>query len=193
MLFPTAGVHPRIEGLTDRQVWEGPNAKWRELYSPFGYNFGPISHRHAATRCGLGEFGYNNLVLTKQFGARQRFNTLVTDAPLVPDPLISEPICLRDKCGLCLKACYMGAITFRDDPSARDYRHVDRVDKDVIFVDTPTRTSGPLCGRRKERVVNPPVRGDCVRICPLPSLSDNLPDHLRVIVDEWRSSRLQSR
>lgn len=186
MLYPTAGVHPRIEGLTDRQVWEGPNARWREMYSPLGYNFGPISHRHAATRCGLGEFGYNNLVLTKEFGSRQRFNTIVTDVELVPDPLVSEPICLRDKCMLCMRACYMDALTFRDDPSARDYRQVDKVDRDVIFVDTPVRTNAMLCGRRKERVVNPPVRGDCVRICPLPSLSNNLTDRLKKIVEEWR-------
>ncbi len=196
MLFPTAGVHPRVgvlgEGVTqgrtysDREVWEGPNRTWRDLYSPFGFNFGPMSHRHAATRAGLGEFGYNNLVLTPQFGPRQRFNTIVTDAELVPDPLINEPICLRDKCLLCMKACYMDAITFRDDLSSRDYRQVDEVDKTRIFVDTPVRTNAMICTRRKDRVVNPPVRGDCVRICPLPSLSNNLPQRLQEIIEEWR-------
>ncbi len=189
MLFSTGGIHPQIPGLTDRQVWEGPNAKWREMYSPFGFNFGPISHRHCATRAGLGEFGYNALVLTKKYGSRQRFNTIVTDAPLVPDPLITEPICLRDKCRLCLAACHVGAITLRDDPAGKDYRSVDKVDKEIIFIDAPARTDAPLCDRRKDRVVNPPVRGDCVRVCPVPRMSNNLTPRLQKLVADWRPIR----
>ena len=188
MLFPTAGIHPDIEGLTERQIWEGPNKKWAEMYAPFRYSFGALSQRHAAARAGLGEFGYNNIILTKEFGPRQRFNTIVTDAELVPDPLISEPICLRDKCRLCLKACYMDAITLRDDPAGADYRSVEQLDKEAIFIDTPARTSGPICTRRKDRIVNPPVRGDCLRVCPLPTLSNNLTGRLQKIVEEWRNT-----
>ena len=138
MIFPTTGLHPQMaptgigvgeEGMTDKQIWQGPSAKWAQMYSPFRYTFGPISHRHCATRAGLGEFGYNNIVLTPQFGPRQRFNTIITDAELVPDPLITTPICLRDSCRLCLKACIMEAITMRDDPTVKDYRSVDRVDR----------------------------------------------------------------
>ena len=85
MIFPTTGMHPRpapgtaSEGLTEAEIWQGPSKKWAELYSPFRYSFGPFSHRHAATRAGLGEFGYNNIVLTPQFGPRQRFNSIITD------------------------------------------------------------------------------------------------------------------
>jgi len=107
MFFPTTGLHPKVEGRTEAELWEGPSKEWAEKHSPFRYSFGPFSHRHAATRAGLGEFGYNNIVLTPQFGPRQRFNSIITDAELVPDPLIAEPICLRDKCRLCLKACIM--------------------------------------------------------------------------------------
>ncbi len=96
-----------------------------------------MSHRHAATRAGLGEFGYNNLVLTRKFGARQRFNTVVTDAELVPDPLITAPICLRDKCMLCMKARHMDAICFRDNQAKKDYRTVAAIDKSVIFTTRP--------------------------------------------------------
>ena len=128
MIFPTSGIHPAnasvfigVSGqpLSEREIFEGPSERWAELYSPFKYSPGPFSHRHAATRAGLGEFGYNNVVLTPQFGPRQRFNSIITEADLVPDPLISEPICLRDNCLLCLKACYMKAILFRDDPTKR--------------------------------------------------------------------------
>ena len=188
MIFPTTSFEVAVDGLTQREVWEGPNEKWAEQYSPFGYRYGPLSHRHAATRAGLGEFGYINVVLTKEFGARQRFNTIVTDAELVPDPLISKPICLREKCRLCLEACPVDAITLRDDPEGDDYRTVEQVDNDVVFIDTPARTKAPMCDRRKDRMVNPPVYGECLRVCPLPTLSShNLPERLRKITDEWRA------
>jgi len=97
MIFPTTGVHPPVDRLPSYDIWKGKN--------DFNYTYGPFSHRHAAVRAGLGEFGYNNLVLTKEFGPRQRFNSIITDAELVGDPLITEPICLRDECMLCLSAC----------------------------------------------------------------------------------------
>lgn len=194
MIFPTTGLHPhmaptgiglREEGMTDQQIWQGPSKKWAEMYSPFRYTFGPISHRHAATRAGLGEFGYNNIVLTKEFGPRQRFNTVVTEAELEPDPLLEEPICLRDNCRLCLKACIMGAITLRDDPSFSDYRLVDRVQKDVIFIDTPAKTDPVTCNQRRVRIPDSPIRGDCARVCPVPVTRTHLPERLKTMVEEW--------
>ena len=194
-IFPTSGMQPNMPsmggsasegGLTDRQIWEGPSALWAERYSPFRYTNGPISHRHVATRAGLGEFGYNNIVLTPQFGPRQRFNSIVTEAALVADPLMQEPICLRDACRLCLKACYMDAIKLRDDASVRDYRSVEQVDRTVIFIDTPSRSYPILCNQRRIRVPDPPVRGDCARICPIPRERPNLPERLQAIVAEWK-------
>ncbi len=176
MIFPTTGLHPSVSGLTDVQIWE-ENSKFR-------YTFGPFSHRHAATRAGLGEFGYNNLVLTREFGPRQRFNSIITDAELVPDPLITEPVCLRDECNLCLKACIMQCITMRDDPSVTDYRSVEKDDRSRIFIDTPARTDPTLCRRRREGKPHSPIRGDCVRVCPVPSMPKHLPDRLKVIVKE---------
>jgi epoxyqueuosine reductase QueG len=105
MIFPTSGIHPQLpgrgggeQGGSEREIWNGPSREWGRLFSPFGHSPGPFSHRHAATRAGLGEFGYNNIVLTPQFGPRQRFNSIITEAVLVPDPLIDRPICLRDAC-----------------------------------------------------------------------------------------------
>jgi epoxyqueuosine reductase len=176
MIFPTTGVHPSVSGITERQAWE-ENSKFR-------YTYGPFSHRHAATRAGLGEFGYNNLVLTREFGARQRFNSIITDADLIPDPLITEPICLRDKCKLCLKACIMQCITMRDDPLVTDYRSVEKDDRNRVFIDTPAKTDPVLCNRRRENKPDSPIRGDCVRVCPIPSMSKHLPERLKRIVDE---------
>lgn len=180
MIFPTTGLHPHVEGMTDLDIWEGPPRPGAEKLSPFRYTFGPFSHRHAATRAGLGEFGCSNVVLTREFGPRQRFNSIVTDAELVPDPLIAEPICLR--CGLCQKACIMQCITMRDDPAVRDYRSVDTVDRDAIFIDTPAKTDPTLCRRRREGRPDSPVRGDCVRVCPVGARSARLPPRLEEII-----------
>ncbi|UCH35219.1 MAG: epoxyqueuosine reductase [Armatimonadota bacterium] len=183
MIFPTTGLHPRVEGLTEQEIWEGPSREWADKYSPLRHTSGPFSHRHAATRAGLGEFGYNNLVLTREFGPRQRFNSIVTDAELTPDPLIAEPICLRDRCRLCLDACIMACITMRDDPAVVDYRSVEKDDRARIFIDTPARTDAPLCQSRRRDRADAPIRGDCVRICPIPRPPKHLPARLREIVE----------
>lgn len=197
MFFPTPGIHPAVtpgtKEMSEREIWQGPSRRWAEMYSPFRYPFGPFSHRHAATRAGLGEFGYNNLVLTPQFGPRQRFNSIITEAELIPDPLLAEPICLRDKCLLCLKACFMEAITFRDDPKVRDYRSVDKVDKGRIFIDTPVKTDPVACSARRDRAYTAPIRGDCYRICPVPHERTFLPKRLQAIVAEWKAERKRAR
>jgi ferredoxin len=185
MIFPTTGLHPRVEGMTDEEIWEGPVRGGLEKGSPFKHTFGPFSHRHAATRAGLGEFGYNNLVLTREFGPRQRFNSIITDAELLPDPLIAEPICLRDKCRLCLKACIMGCITMRDDASVADYRSVEKDDRGRIFIDTPAMTDPTSCRRRREGRPDSPIRGDCARVCPVPRKPKHLPERLKRIVEQW--------
>lgn len=74
--------------------------------------FGDFSHRHAAVAAGLGEFGLNRLLLTPEFGPRQRLVSMITDAPLLPDPLYTGPkLCRPDVCGqLCLRLCPSGAL-----------------------------------------------------------------------------------
>jgi epoxyqueuosine reductase QueG len=181
MIFPTTGLHPHVSGMSDVEIWE--------KHSPFRYTSGPFSHRHAATRAGLGEFGYNNLVLTREFGPRQRFNSIVTEAELVPDLLITEPICLRDSCRLCLNACIMSCITLRDDPSVRDYRSLESDDRARIFIDTPARTDPTLCRRRREGRPDSPVRGDCLRGCPVPRRPKHLTKRLDAIYQDWERGR----
>ncbi len=56
-----------------------------------------------AQAAGLGEIGKNGLFLTPEFGPRQRFAMLLTDAELEPDPLVREPIC--DRCLECVRKC----------------------------------------------------------------------------------------
>jgi hypothetical protein len=50
----------------------------------------------AAVRAGLGEIGYARLFLSPQYGPRQRFQAILTDAELEPDSIYEGQICDRD-------------------------------------------------------------------------------------------------
>ena len=84
---------------------------WRyKGYKEMPEQFAPdLSHLHAAVASGLAEFGYNGLALTPEYGARQRYVSIVTDAPLAPTPLL-EPGSVCDNCMLCRKHCLSGAL-----------------------------------------------------------------------------------
>ena len=63
----------------------------------------------AAVACGLCEFGMSGIPLSEKYGSRQRFHMIITDAELEPTPVLERTIC--DACGLCAKACPLGAIS----------------------------------------------------------------------------------
>jgi epoxyqueuosine reductase QueG len=89
------------------------------LYRFFETSFGTgdiradFSHRHAAVAAGLGELGWHSLCVTPEFGTRVRFNTIITDAPLIPDPLYSgAKLCQPDRCNFkCVEVCPSEAIS----------------------------------------------------------------------------------
>lgn len=67
-----------------------------------------LHFRIAAVICGMGEIGYSKILLTPEFGPRQRLAFIITDAPLDPDPIFEGEIC--DRCMSCVKECTIGAI-----------------------------------------------------------------------------------
>jgi epoxyqueuosine reductase len=69
-----------------------------------------IHLRIAAYLCGLGEIGYSKLLLTPEFGPRQRIGIVITEASLEPDSII-EPGSICDRCMLCVKNCPGNAIS----------------------------------------------------------------------------------
>ncbi|KAF5086161.1 Epoxyqueuosine reductase [anaerobic digester metagenome] len=75
-----------------------------------------FSHRHAAVLAGLGTFGRNNMVLTKKWGPRVRFGTVLTGAELESDPLISSSLCTT--CNACIRACPVYALSEDDYPES---------------------------------------------------------------------------
>jgi len=80
-----------------------------------------FSNRHAAVAAGIGEFGWNSLLITPDAGPRVRFVTVLTEAEIEPDEMYSgKPICERDKCPeplLCAKVCPLQAIPLKEGVS----------------------------------------------------------------------------
>ena len=67
-----------------------------------------VSLRIAAVLAGLGEMGWSKVLLTPQFGPRQRLGLILTDAELEPDPVRINRIC--DRCKICVRDCPGNAI-----------------------------------------------------------------------------------
>ena len=63
---------------------------------------------YAAVACGIAEFGLSGILLTPEFGSRQRFHMIITDAEIPSSPLLTESVC--DGCGKCAEVCPYGAI-----------------------------------------------------------------------------------
>ena len=60
--------------------------------------------RTAAYLCGLGEIGYSKMLLTPEFGPRNRIGIVITEAEYEPDPQI-KPGTLCNRCMACVKDC----------------------------------------------------------------------------------------
>ena len=94
-----------------------------------------ISHRHIAVAAGLGEFGWAGYVLTPQFGARQRFVSVITEAPLKGDDMFDGPqLCEPEGCSfVCVKECPMEALSMTTKKTCQigdqriEYTSIDRL------------------------------------------------------------------
>jgi epoxyqueuosine reductase len=76
-----------------------------------------LSHKHVAQKAGLGWIGRNNLLVTSQFGSRQRLITVLTSMPLkIDDPL---PWGCGD-CRACMPSCPSQSIKERPE----DFDHI---------------------------------------------------------------------
>jgi len=68
-----------------------------------------IPLKHVAHKIGLGSYGWNGLLLTRDCGSYVALRAVVTDAELEPDASETpRPPC--EDCGRCLKACPTGAL-----------------------------------------------------------------------------------
>ena len=59
----------------------------------------------------MGRIGWHSLLITPQFGTRQKLTTIATNAPLEPDPMYEQELCDPVRCGFrCARACPTAAI-----------------------------------------------------------------------------------
>ena len=70
---------------------------------------GEICWRRAGVRAGLGSYGENGLLITKEFGAAIRISGLITSSDLKTDFPLKEDVC--DHCMRCIEACPVGALS----------------------------------------------------------------------------------
>jgi epoxyqueuosine reductase len=106
---------------------------------------GQASHKEVARFAGLGFFGLNNLIVNPDYGARMRYVSVFTDAPL---PTGSPPELSCGDCRACISACPCGAIgTSRE---AFDL----------------ARCAEQLRTFRKEVNIGHDICGLCIKACP---------------------------
>ncbi len=75
--------------------------QYKELTAVFAPD---LSHIYMSVVAGLTEIGFHGIAISPEYGARNRFITVITDALIEPDPLI-PPGTLCDQCMLCRKKC----------------------------------------------------------------------------------------
>lgn len=92
-------VFPNPSELAPQGVSVGDGRPAPNVYPDFYY---------AAVACGLGELGLNGLFLTPEFGSRQRFHMIITDAEIEETPILQGSVC--DGCRKCVESCPLGAI-----------------------------------------------------------------------------------
>lgn len=140
------------EGYLSMFIPSQYSPRWEKVrkYVPSGK--GLFSHRHAAVLSGLGEFGLNNVVITPRYGPMVRWVSVITTAPLRPDPLLEKKACLGPDCGQCVDQC-CGAIQVLDD-----------IDPQAVWIEPPARTDIEHCLREMPKRI---CYGLCVRVCPV--------------------------
>jgi len=112
------------EGRLPRYAWRDHYAELRERLTELGEGLGGAYRvlvdanqhvdREGAVRAGIGFYGKNTMLITREHGSWVVIGTLVTDVEIEPTPQL-ELDCGR--CRLCIDACPTGAL---DEPGVLD-------------------------------------------------------------------------
>lgn len=91
---------------------------------------GHISHKHVGVAAGVGWIGRNNLLVHPRFGARVRYNTVLTDQDWMDNTPLADPHsegCRPNhyrlacgECRACIAVCPVNAI--KEDPADFDHK-----------------------------------------------------------------------
>lgn len=92
----------RHQQIMEEKDGTNPEVAYDAIYRDKGAEI-QMDFLDAAIKCGLGEKGLHNILLTDEFGPMVRYCFILTDAELEESELIEPHLC--DKCGKCIKAC----------------------------------------------------------------------------------------
>lgn len=126
---------------------------------------GLFSHKKGARLSGLGFIGKNCLLITKEYGSRVRFATVLTDMPVESQREIIKNGC--GDCDICQKACPGGAI------SGKNY--TEGISREEFF-------SAEKCSHNMKNykdIGRGAVCGICIKVCPYNKLYDKKVDKIK--------------
>ena len=119
-----------------------------------GWNYkGRYSHKKVATLSGLGTIGKSSMFLHKDYGAKVRLGTVVTNCEFDVSGVV--PIDLCNGCDKCVKACPSGAITGNV--------WYEGCDREYMF--DPEKCSNYMKNHFKH-IGRGAVCGICMKVCP---------------------------
>lgn len=98
-----------------------------EAHHPFG---GKLLYGPHAVSAGLGIKGQNGLIITPEFGPRQRWGLITTDAE-IPQPKRTDLDELKnfcEGCGACVKNC-LGKAAYEEPIEYEDTQHITHIDR----------------------------------------------------------------
>ncbi|MDD3985684.1 MAG: 4Fe-4S binding protein [Methanobacterium sp.] len=109
-----------------------------------------FSHKHAAFLAGMGSFGENNVLLTKEYGPRVRFTSIFTTTPIEGDNVTGVDLCKH--CQRCVSQCPVNAI------------HESKGSKEFPL---PMDKIGCATRSKELRKKYTSPCGICIKICPI--------------------------
>ena len=102
-------------GVQQSTVWDNVPAPL--FTDPYAQGM-PLDVGKAAMAAGLGEFGWSNRFLTREYGPRQLISAVITTLELECDaPYSGEQLCRPEECGVCSALCPTHAIPPAGGPS----------------------------------------------------------------------------
>jgi len=164
-------VYERMRLYSRRVMRQLEEKGFKCIIYPFNLN-----QKKMAQLAGLGSMGKNSLIINPEYGPWIRLQSILTDAPLVPDQANTQDLC-KD-CTRCIDACPTGALTpyvvdpekcligitekelvklieedlsftdFRDTPDSVFREHMPRFTKNSVLMCTTCQKACPI-GREK--------------------------------------------